>query len=40
MSNDSKKKVTTADALIIHLRLDLLGEVSIVSHLMIDCVLK
>lgn len=36
----SGKELTIADAVITHLGLDMLGNVSIDSHLMMDCVLK
>lgn len=40
MNNSSGKELTIASAVIIHLRLDMPGNVSIDSHLMMDCVLK
>lgn len=35
-----EKKLTIAEAVITHLGLDMLGDVSIDSYLMMDCVLK
>lgn len=40
MNNSSSKELTIASAVIIHLGLDMPGNVSIDSHLMMDCVLK
>lgn len=40
MKNSSGKADNIGDAIITHLGLDMLGNVSIDSHLMMDCVLK
>lgn len=40
VKNCPGKELTIADAVITHLGLDMLGNVSIDSHLMMDCVLK
>lgn len=40
VKNSPGKELTIAEAVITHLGLDMLGNVSIDSHLMMDCVLK